>query len=57
MKKKYFEKFAKSIWGGGEGGGRQVYHILMHIASSSDCSLPTLNLPFKVILRRFEVVF
>ena len=33
------------------------YHRFVYIASSSDHSLLTLNLPFKVILRKFEVVF
>ena len=46
----YFEKLApkKSPW--------EFYHRFMYIAPSSDHSLLTLNLPFKVILRRFEVV-
>ena len=29
----------------------------MYIAPPGDCSLLTLNLPFKVILKKFEVVF
>ena len=32
------------------------YQSFMYIAPSSDCSLLTPNLPFKVILRKFEVV-
>ena len=50
----YFEKFAhtRQILRGGA-----FYHRFMFIAPSSDHSLLTLNLPFKVILRRFEVVF
>ena len=31
--------------------------LKMYISPSSNCSLLTLNLPFKVILRRFEVIF
>ena len=38
-------------WGGGG-----FYHLFIHITPSRECSLLTLNLPFKVILRRFEVV-
>ena len=34
------------------GGGRELYNRLMYIAPSSDHSLLTLNLPFKVILYR-----
>ena len=39
--------------------GQILYHRFMYkcIAPSSDHSLLTLNLPFKVILRRFEIVF
>ena len=33
------------------------YHRFMYIAPSSDHALLNLNLPFKLILRRFEVVF
>ena len=36
---------------------QKVYHRFMYIAPSSDHSLLTPNLPFKVILREFEVVF
>ena len=36
---------------------REFYHRLMYKAPSSDHSLLTLNLPFKVILRKFDVVF
>ena len=52
-----FEKCAlKNIkkWGGG-GGSQEFYHRFMYKALSSDSSLLTLNLPFKVILRRFDV--
>ena len=35
---------------------REFYHRFMYIAPSSDHSMINLNLPFKVILRRFEVV-
>ena len=47
----YYEKFAPPPphW--------EFYHRFMYLAPSSDCSLLTLSLPFKVILRRFEVVF
>ena len=45
-------------------GGFQIYqnylwelHRFMYIAYSSNHSLITLNLPFKVILRMFEVIF
>ena len=38
------------------GQARPFYHIMfMYIAPASDCSLLTLNLPIKVILRRFEL--
>ena len=36
---------------------QQFYHRFMYITPSSDHSLITLNLPVKVILQRFEVVF
>ena len=39
------------------GGPKEVYHRFKYIAPSSDLSLLTHNLAFKVILRRFEVVF
>ena len=52
----YFEKFDQK-WGGGGGGWREIYYKFMYIAPSSDWSLLTLDLPFKVILRRFKVVF
>ena len=39
------------------GGPRELYHRFMYMASSSGRSLLTFNLPFKVILRMFEVVF
>ena len=32
-------------------------NVLYYIAPSKDYSLLTLNLPFKLILRRFEVYF
>ena len=35
----------------------EFYHRFMFIAPSSDYQLLTLNQPFKVILRKFEVVF
>ena len=35
----------------------EFYYKFMYIAPSGDHSLLTLNLPFQVILRRFEVVF
>ena len=39
------------------GGGPEFYHKFMYMASCSDHLLLSRNLPFKVILRRFEVVF
>ena len=39
------------------GSPREFYHRFVCIAPSSDHSLLSLNLPFKVILWRFEVVF
>ena len=36
---------------------RNVYHRVMYIAPSSGHTVLNLNLPFKVVLRRFEVVF
>ena len=36
---------------------REFYHRFMYIAPSNDHLLLTHNLPFKVILRRFEIVF
>ena len=38
-------------------GPQEFYHRFMYIASSSGCSLLTLNLPLKVIVGRFEIVF
>ena len=45
--------------GGGGGGGKNfTIHVgFMYIAPSSDHLLLTVIPPFKVILRRFEVVF
>ena len=51
----YFEKFAHIFLGGG--GRQKFYHRFMYIASPSHYSWLTLNMPFRVILRRFEVVF
>ena len=50
----YFEKFAKN---NNFRGTQEFSNRIICIALSSDCSLLTLNLPFKVILSRFEVVF
>ena len=50
----FFFFFFFFVWGG---GGQEFYHRFMYIAPSSDSSLLTLNLLFKVILKRFEVVF
>ena len=36
---------------------REFYHSFIYIVPSSDHSLLTLNMPFKVMLKRFEVVF
>ena len=56
----YFEKFFFFFfWGVSLGlwGPPRIYHRFMYKAHTGDHSLLTLNLPFKVILRRFEVVF
>ena len=50
----YFEDFAQRNFGPYP---REFYHRFMYIAPSSHHSLLTLNLPFKVILRRSAVVF
>ena len=39
------------------GGPWKCYHRFMYIAPSSDHSLLVINLPFKLILRRFEFCF
>ena len=36
---------------------REFYHRFMYKASSCNCPLQTLNLPLKMILRRFEIVY
>ena len=53
----YFEKFAITKKEGGGGILQKLYHIFMYIAPFSDHSLLTPNMPFKVILRKYEVVF
>ena len=58
----YFAKFAikQTFCGGGGGDGGNCNRFTctcMYIAPSSACSLPTHNMPFKVILRRFDVVY
>ena len=51
----YFEKFAKIITL--LGCPRKFYHRFMHITPSSVRSLVNLNVPFKLILKRFEIIF
>ena len=51
----YFEKFAENKCF--RDAPQEFYHRFMYIAPSSDHSLLIPNLPFKVILRKFEVVF
>ena len=61
---KYFEEsiYVEEEEKNQAGGGGAEYltipiGLCMYIAPSGDHSLPTLNVPFKVILWRFEVVF
>ena len=51
----YLEKFVLNIFLAG--CPEEFNHRFMYIAPSSDCSLVTPHLPFKVILQRFKVVF